>query len=201
MMTVGLTGGIGMGKTESARLLSRWGVPVVDTDHLARDEVSPGSEGLEEVLGAFGPEYGTGTGGLDRERMASLVFSDPVARRRLEDILHPRIHRRWKACLEQWRQDGFPLGVVVIPLLFEKGYATEFDAIVCVACSIETQQYRLRERGWSEDQMQQRIASQWPTQEKMDAASHVVWSEGVLDVLAGQWSKVLSGWGIAIPPP
>lgn len=186
MKTIGLTGGIGMGKSACAQLLAWRGAVVVDTDELARQIVEPEAPALAEVREAFGPEVIGPEGRLQREVLARLVFADVIARKKLEAILHPRIRALWKAQLESWRVADKLLAVVVIPLLFETDAAGEFDQIICVACSAATQRERLLARGWTEAQIAQRIAAQLPAEEKMRRSHHVIWTEGGMDVHAQQ---------------
>jgi dephospho-CoA kinase len=193
MRVLGLTGGIGMGKSTCARLLAQRGVPVVDTDDLARQVVEPGQPALAEVLAAFGSEFADPNGRLRRDQLARLVFADPTARKRLENILHPAIRARWRAQVEAWRADGHPLAAVVIPLLFETGAEAELDVSVCVACSAATQHERLLNRGWSPEQIEQRIQAQWPTEKKIAAADYIIWTEAGLDVHAAQVDRILAG--------
>ena len=175
-----------MGKSASAQLLQRRGVAVVDTDELARQVVEPGQPALAEVRQAFGGEVITPAGQLNREALARLVFTDDGARKKLEAILHPRIRARWQAQLATWRAEGKPMAAVVIPLLFETKAEGEFDMILCVACSTATQHQRLLARGWSAEQIQNRIAAQMPIEEKMLRSHHVIWTEAGMDVLAQQ---------------
>lgn len=191
MKLFGLTGGIGMGKSACAQLLRWRGAAVVDTDELARELVEPGQPALQEIAIAFGREFLDAEGRLRREEMARLVFADAGARRRLEAILHPRIQDAWRAQVAAWRAEGKPLAVVVIPLLFETGAEREFDAVICVACSAETQRQRLLARGWSPEQIEQRIAAQMPIEEKMLRADYVVWTEAGMDVHAQQVYRIV----------
>ena len=190
MMLIGLTGGIGMGKSTSASLLERRGVPVIDTDHLARQIVEPGQPALGEIRAAFGGEVFGADGRLRRDELAKVVFNDDEKRRRLEGILHPRIRELWMAQAQAWRAENRAAGVVVIPLLFETDAAKEFDAVICVACSTASQRRRLQSRGWDVDQIERRIAAQWPAQRKMDSARYVVWTEGSLDIHAAQLERI-----------
>src|SRR5205814_5597919 len=108
-----------------------------------------------------------GPGGrLLRGELASRVFADETARRQLEQILHPRIRALWQSQVAVWRAENRPLAVVVIPLLFETNAQAELDATICVACSTPTQHQRLLARGWSPEQIGQRIQSQWPVEKK-----------------------------------
>lgn len=191
MRLLGITGGIGMGKSAAASLLAARSVPVVDTDDLARQLVIPGSAALSEIRTAFGPDTIGPDGTLERRWLAQRIFSDPAARDRLEQILHPRIAAAWRAEAAQWRRDGTATAAVVIPLLFEKGYGSDFDAVVCVACSSGTQRHRLQERGWSEEQIDARNSAQLAVPEKVSRSRFVVWTEGSLEAHAGQWRRVL----------
>jgi dephospho-CoA kinase len=192
MLLLGLTGGIGMGKSTAADLLSQRGWPVADTDQIARDIVEPGQPALAEIADRFGPEVIAATGGLLRERLAALVFADGEKRRQLESILHPRIREVWRQRVEQWRREARPAGVVVIPLLFETGAQERFDRILCTACSATTQRKRLAARGWDERQVRQRIAAQISAEEKMARSHFVIWTEAGLDVHEAQLDRVIA---------
>ena len=191
MKVLGLTGGVGMGKSASAQLLRARDVPVVDTDDLARQVVEPGQPALAEVQKAFGPDITGPDGQLRREELARRVFADPAARKRLEDILHPRIRAFWRAQVEAWRAESRPLAVVVIPLLFETSAETEVDVTICVACTAATQHQRLLARGWPPNEIEQRIRAQWPIEVKLARANYVVWTEAGLDVHGDQLDRIL----------
>ncbi len=190
MKVFGLTGGIGMGKSTAAELL-RARVPVVDTDELARQVVEPGQPALAEIQAAFGAEMLAPDGRLRRDALARRVFADVASRRQLEAILHPPIRARWQAQIETWRATGEKIGVVVIPLLFETRAETCFEATICVACTAVTQRQRLRPRGWTTQQIEQRIQAQWPVEKKMTLADFVVWTEGALAVQAEQLGRII----------
>jgi dephospho-CoA kinase len=191
MTLIGLTGGIGMGKSTAARLLEQRGLPVVDTDELAREVVEPGQPALEEVRQAFGAGVIGCDGRLRRDEMARRVFSDDSLRRQLEAILHPRIRQRWRATADTWRAAGLSRGVVVIPLLFETQAERDVDVVLCVACGSATQRQRLAARGWTNAEIDQRLRAQWPVERKMAAADFVIWSEGSLGLHALQMDRIL----------
>lgn len=180
-----------MGKSKSAELLVARGLPVIDTDVLARQVVEPDQPALVEIQKEFGGEVISTDGQLDRSAMARIVFSDEAKRRRLEAIVHPRIRELWLAEVERWRANGQGVGVVVIPLLFETDAASSFDLVVCVACSLPSQRKRLEARGWNPGQINQRIASQWPIQKKMDVSRFVIWTEPSVEVHREQWDQIL----------
>jgi dephospho-CoA kinase len=193
MKVLGLTGGIGMGKSTAAELLKTRGIPVVDTDDLARQVVEPGQHAWSEILHAFGSHLADSTGQLRRDALAVIVFNDANARATLEAITHPRITELWQRRLRNWRNEGQATAVVVIPLLFETNVEAEFDTVICLACSGATQQGRLAARGWSAEQIQQRLAAQMPVAEKMQRSHFVVWTEGEVSVTAQQLELIIPG--------
>jgi len=180
-----------MGKSACANLLRARGIPVVDTDDIAREVVEPGQPGLAEIQRVFGPEIVDSDGRLRREVLARRVFSDSDSRKQLEGILHPRIRQLWLARAQSWRAEGRPYGVVAIPLLFETAAETELDRVICVACSASTQLERLRQRGWSDKQIDQRISAQWPIEQKISKSNFVIWSEGPIEIHAAQLDRIL----------
>jgi dephospho-CoA kinase len=186
---------MGMGKTTAAERLRAAGHAVVDTDQVARDLVEPGQGALADIRGAFGVEVLDSQGQLRREELARRVFEDPAARRRLEEILHPRIRAVWESRIEDWRREGRRLAVVVIPLLFEIGAERQFDRTVCLACSERSQRVRLQARGWSEREIQGRLAAQLPARTKMERADYVVWTEGDLRLLDEQLRRLFEAIG------
>lgn len=199
MITLGITGGIGAGKSETAGYLTGLGIPVLDTDQVAREVVVPGRPALAEVVSAFGEGVLDAQGHLDRSALARHIFQDESARVRLEGILHPRIHEVWKAWLLDHASRLEPVVAVVIPLLYEKGYEGEFRSIIALGCSEKTQRLRLRQRQWTDPMIDQRLAAQLPMAEKLRRADHVLWSEGQRAVLFEQIHAVLGMLGQAIP--
>jgi dephospho-CoA kinase len=191
MKLLGLTGGIGMGKSTAAGCLARLGLKVIDTDQIARDVVAPGQPALQEIQDAFGADVLAADGSLRRDELARRVFADPAARKRLEAIVHPRIRETWLSEVEHWRGADVQAGVVVIPLLFETDVAGHFDHTICVACTAATQRARLRERGWDDAGFDRRLAAQLPIEQKMTLADFVVWNEAVPDVLEAQLRRLV----------
>ena len=135
MRLLGLTGGIGSGKSIASDLLRQRGVALIDTDLIARQLVEPGQPALTEITQRFGPGLLDETGSLRRSELARRVFANESDRKDLEGILHPRIRDVWQAEVLRWRTQNISLGVVVIPLLFETKAADSFDATVCIACT------------------------------------------------------------------
>lgn len=192
MKVCGLTGGVGMGKSAAAEFLRARRVPVVDTDELARQLVQPGQPALAEIQAGFGKDVLAPDGRLRREKLAQIVFADAGARQKLEAILHPRIRERWQAQIESWRRENHPMAVVVIPLLFETRSESVFDKIICVACSAATQRERLLARGWTPDQIRQRLSAQWPIDQKIARSDFVVWTDGTMDTHTQQLEQILA---------
>ena len=143
ILRIGLTGGIASGKTTVARRFAGLGIPVIDTDELAREVVRPGSPGLAEIVATFGREVLDGSGALDRRRMRALAFADAGNLHRLEAITHPRIEA---AALAACQRAGGPYQLLVVPLLLESGFDRHVDRILVVDCPAETQRRRLLER-------------------------------------------------------
>ena len=190
MKVCGLTGGVGMGKSTAAEFLRARGAQVVDTDELARQLVQPGQPTLAEIQAEFGKNIVAPDGQLRRDELARIVFADAAARKKLETILHPRIRECWLAQIETWRRENRALAVVVIPLLFETRAESHFNKIICVACSAPTQRQRLLSRGWTPEQIRQRLAAQWPVEQKISRADFVVWTDGALDAHAQQLERI-----------
>jgi dephospho-CoA kinase len=182
-LLVGLTGGIGAGKSTVARLLADYGAIVLDADLAARAVVEPGTEGLAEVLDAFGPGVLREDGTLDRAALAALVFGDEERRKRLNAIVHPRV-RDWMA----ERTAAAPAGSVVvqdIPLLVEGGPTGLFQFIVVVDADDETRIERLiGDRGMTEEQARARIAAQAPREVRNAAADRLIDNSGTPAELA-----------------
>ena len=184
-MNVGLTGGIGSGKSEVARLLAGHGAVVVDSDLLAREAVAPGTPGLAAVVAEFGPGVLAEDGSLDRPALGRVVFADPVRRAALEGIVHPYVRRRSAEIAA-----GAPEGAVVVhdvPLLVEAGLADRYDLVVVVDVGEETQVRRLTTvRGMSGDDARARISAQAGRAARIAVADLVVTNDGSLDDLRRQ---------------
>lgn len=175
-LRIGLTGGIASGKTSVAELFVARGVPVIDTDQIARDMVAAGSPALRRVVEAFGPQVLDDRGALDRRRLRSLVFANPADRQRLEAILHPAI-------LEEMRRRsqgaGGPYQILVIPLLAESTRDIELDRVLVVDCPVEVQVRRLLARdAESEPQARAMIAAQATREQRLALADDVILNDG-----------------------
>jgi dephospho-CoA kinase len=191
MKVVGLTGGIGTGKSTVTRLLRERGVAVIDADEATRAVQAPGSEGLRRLVDEFGPSILASDGDLDRGRLAAVAFTDPEARQRLNAVVHPLV-REWMAERQiEAEARGEPYVVLDIPLLFESRGAAGFDDVILVYAPEEVALRRLVElRGMPEEQARARIAAQMPIEEKRKLARHVIDNTGTLEQLRARTESV-----------
>jgi dephospho-CoA kinase len=188
---VGLTGGIGAGKSEVSRRLAGYGAVVIDADAVAREVVEPGTPGLAAVREAFGPDVLKPDGSLDRDRLGELIFGDPGLRGKLNGIVHPLVRERMTGLEEQ--SAGAEVVVHDIPLLAESGGAGLFDEVVVVDVSPRAQLERLmRERGLSRDQAGARIAAQASREDRLAVATLIVDNSGSLSELDREVGEL---WG------
>ena len=185
---VALTGGIASGKSTVADLFSALGVPVIDTDVIAREVVEPGRPALAQVAEAFGPDVLDAEGRLDRKRMREQIFSDPGARRRLEAILHPAIRAEME---RQSQAAGGPYQVLVIPLLAEGGRRDHVDRVLLVDVPEELQIQRVMWRdGVSREQAQASLNAQATRAQRLAMADDVLRNTGRVDDLREQVAKL-----------
>ncbi|HLT90646.1 MAG TPA: dephospho-CoA kinase [Woeseiaceae bacterium] len=176
---VGLTGGIASGKSVVAERFAERGVPVIDTDVIARELVEPGQPALEEIAREFGPGIIGPDGRLDRRKLRNVVFRDDNRRKALEGILHPRIRQVTE---ERSRAAGGPYQLIVVPLLVESPLKDSMDRILVVDASEATQVERLRRRdAESEEQARRMIAAQATREERLAIADDVIDNDGSLE--------------------
>ncbi|GGB89599.1 dephospho-CoA kinase [Pseudoduganella buxea] len=192
--TVGLTGGIGSGKSVVARLFAERGVDIVDTDQIARNLTVAGGAAMPAVLAAFGPRFADAAGALDRSRMRALVFSDPAAKARLEAILHPMIR---DAVYAASLLGTAPYVIFDIPLLVESGtWRDRLDRVLVVDCPEDVQLARVMARnGLPAEQVQAIMAAQVPRQVRLAAADDVIDNGGDLARLAPQVDRLHALYG------
>ena len=192
MKCIGITGGIGCGKSTVGKILLRHTPSLIDVDDISRRLTStPGSPAVLSIAECFGPEFLDDSGAVDRLKMADLIFSDSDSRQRLERILHPLIRTEWLARVQCWKEEGVRIGYVIVPLLFEAGLVEHFDEVVCVACGAETQLDRLRARSWSDDEAKRRISSQISIASKMALSDLVIWTDTTIDLVETQVARSL----------
>lgn len=190
-VVVGLTGGIASGKSTVARLFGALGVPVVDADAVARDVVAPGSDGLREVVEAFGRSVLAADGTLSRQALGALVFSDAAARRKLEHITHPRIAAESGRRLAAATEGGAPYALYEAALLVENGAHRMFPALIVVTAPADVQRARIAARdGLDASAAHARITAQAPVATKTAAADWVIVNDGELAALTPRVREV-----------
>ncbi|GAA3184224.1 dephospho-CoA kinase [Nonomuraea roseoviolacea subsp. carminata] len=189
VLKIGLTGGIGSGKSEVSRRLAAHGAMVIDADKIAREVVEPGTPGLARVQAAFGDEVLRADGSLDREKLGSIVFGDPDRLAALNAIVHPLVGERVAELQGQAAEDA--IVVYDVPLLAENKLAPMYDVVIVVDASDETRVARLAEhRGMAESDARARIAAQATREERLAVAHIVIDNEGSLDALQARVDEV-----------
>ena len=198
MLRVGLTGGIGSGKSEVSRRLAARGAVILDADVASREVVAPGTPGLARIAEAFGPEVIGPDGALDRERLGAIVFADPAQRERLNAIVHPLV-RQWMRAGERAAAGSGRDGLVVVhdvPLLAEGGRRGDFDLVVVVDVPPELQVERLvSQRRMAADQARARMAAQATRQQRLAVADIVIGNSGSLADLDRRVAEVWAELG------
>lgn len=191
MRRIALTGGIATGKSYIVRRLREAGIPVVDSDVLAREAVAAGTPGLRAIVERFGDDIVTATGDLNRAQLGEIVFRDEAARRDLEAIVHPVVRRGVAEFFATLPPDT-PFAVADIPLLFETHGERNFDAVIVVACAPALQIARIMKRdGFAQETAERRVAAQLPIEEKARRADHVIRTDGSYEETNAQVAAVL----------
>lgn len=187
-MVIGLTGGIGCGKSSATRIFEEEGFHTLDSDKIVHDLLASDESVIERIARRFGEGVRRAEGGIDRKALGAIVFSDSEALKDLEAILHPETGKRWQdtvAANPQWNW------VVEIPLLFEKNLQNRFDLTVCVFSDQKTQLERLSNKGLDRQQSMARIAKQLPLAEKAEKADYTLLNDGTIDFLRVQIQRLV----------
>jgi dephospho-CoA kinase len=193
LKVLGLTGGIGSGKSTVAGLISGLGVPVLDADQLAREVVAPGQPAHAEIAAAW-PGVIDPYGKVDRKRLADIVFADHAAKARLEGITHPRIQALAEQRFAELAAKGHPLAIYEASLLVESGRYREFDGLIVVTAAPETQLERALARGGlTPEEAQRRIDAQLPLLAKVKVATHLIDNDGDLESTKTQVERLVAG--------
>lgn len=188
MLSIGLTGGIGSGKSTVADYFRKLGAPVYDTDEIARDLVMPGQPALQEITDFFGMSVLDTQGTLDRKKLRGIVFNNKDAKAKLESILHPRIR---EALFNRIQQTEYPYCIAVIPLLIEKKWQTLLDRILVVDCDETLQKQRASRRdNMTTTEIEAVMRSQIDRNTRLQHASDIVHNDGDLDSLQKQVEKL-----------
>lgn len=188
-MNLGITGGLGCGKTTAAKLFEKKGFRRLDADVLVREQVLAAPDVRQPLRTHFGPSVFTAEGVVNRKVLAAKVFADEGELRWLESLVHPRVFKLWRAELEG---DPSSNWAVEIPLLFERNLENWFDFIVCVACDSDQQLVRLEQRGLNRALAGQRISKQLPLARKIELADFVLWNSGSAEFLEAQVNRLVS---------
>lgn len=196
MKVIGLTGGIGSGKSTVSRILQELGARILDADKVGHELYRPGTEVWEEVVSAFGRDILKPDGEIDRPKLGAIVFSDPAALERLNQIMHPRMFQRMRQILDEWRNEGVAVAVLEAAILFEAGWTPLVDEVWVTMASEETVVKRLRAKGLSPEQVKARLRSQMPVEEKARRAKVVIHNDGSMEELRRQveaeWQRLNS---------
>ncbi len=182
-LIVGLTGGMGCGKSTAAAMFAERGFRRLDADQVVRDELLPSPEVASAIRQRLGPAMMAGDGRVRRDKVAEKVFADPAALSWLEELLHPRLMSRWQEIFAAEKGVAF---IVEVPLLFEKGLENWFDSTVCVAADSATQLRRLEQRGVPPELARQRLVKQLPLARKCELADYVLLNDGSPEFLKEQ---------------
>lgn len=188
-MILGITGGIGCGKSTAARCFEQRGFRRIDSDALVRERVLPSAGVMAALEFRFGRSMFKIDGSVDRAALATRVFSDDVERRWLEELTHPLLFAIWRETLSTGHASHW---VVEVPLLFEQALENWFDFTVCVACSPEQQLVRLEQRGLPRSLAGQRISKQLPLARKIELSDFVLWNDGSAGFLQNEVDHLIA---------
>ena len=193
MQLVGLTGGIASGKSAVAKILARLGAAIVDADVLSREVVAPGHDGWNEIVATFGREVLQPDQNLDRQKLRTLIFNNPDARKQLEAIIHPRVRALAEQRIREHGDAGYAVVVYEVPLLFEGNLQQWLRPVILVACNVDTQRRRLQQRdGLDGAAAQKHIDAQMSLEDKRKLADYIIENDGSLADLESQVRAVLA---------
>ena len=193
MQLVGLTGGIASGKSAVAKILARLGAAIVDADVLSREVVAPGHDGWNEIVATFGSEVLQPDQNLDRQKLRTLIFNNPDARKQLEAIIHPRVRALAEQRIREHGDAGYAVVVYEVPLLFEGNLQQWLRPVILVACNVDTQRRRLQQRdGLDAAAAQKHIDAQMSLEDKRKLADYIIENDGSLADLESQVRAVLA---------
>ena len=194
MKVVGLTGGIGSGKSTVAQFLVELGAVVIDTDKIGHEALKPDTEVWHEVVATFGRQILTPDGNINRKKLGDIVFGNPESLLKLNRIMHPRIYERVKAQLEGYRQRGVDVVVLEAPLLLEASWTSLVDEVWVTVATESTVLRRLKERvGLSETDSLARLRSQLPVEKRVSHADVIINNDGDLHELKAKVKKLWQG--------
>ncbi len=194
MKIIGLTGGIGSGKSTASQFLAELGATIIDADKIGHETFKPETEAWREVVAAFGQQIVAANGTIDRKKLGTIVFSNPEARARLNQIMHPRIYEVVRAQLAEYQRQGVSVVVLEAPLLVEAGWTSLVDEVWVTTAAEDTVLKRLRERtGLSEAESRARIRAQLPAGKRIREADVVIDTDCNLDELKAKIGELWRG--------
>jgi dephospho-CoA kinase len=193
MLRVALTGGIATGKSHVLNEFRKRGVPCLDADALAHGVTAAGTEATAQIAERFGAAVLDSSGAVDRHKLGAIVFADSAARRALEEIVHPAVYRAIAAGMRAFELlERSPLAIVDIPLLYETGHSSDFDRVIATVCPRALQIARLKERGLSDTEAEQRLAAQMSADEKALRADYIIQTDGTIESTNAQVDQILA---------
>jgi dephospho-CoA kinase len=193
MLRVALTGGIATGKSHVLNEFRKRGVPCLDADALAHGVTTAGTEATAQIAERFGADVLDSSGAVDRHKLGTIVFADSAARRALEEIVHPAVYRAIAAGMRAFELlERSPLAIVDIPLLYETGHSSDFDRVIATVCPRALQIARLKERGLSDTEAEQRLAAQMSADEKALRADYIIQTNGTIESTNAQVDQILA---------
>ena len=187
MRVIGLTGGIGCGKSLAAQYFSELGALIIDADQLARAAIERGSQGFDEAVSIFGDSI-LNNGDIDRKALGEIIFKDQVAKKKLEGIIHPYVRRQFEEAVASLKADETL--IYEIPLLVETGAQDRFDLVITVESDLENRISRLRQRGMHISEIEARIAAQATREQRVEIADFLIENDGTEDELLRQVENI-----------
>jgi dephospho-CoA kinase len=192
MLRVALTGGIATGKSHVLSEFRKRGVPCLDADELAHGVTTAGTEATSQIAERFGRDVLDSSGAVDRQKLGAIVFADQAARRALEAIVHPAVYRAIAAGMRAFELlDHSPIAIADVPLLYETNHAGDFDRVIATVCPQSMQIERLKERGLSDAEAEQRLAAQMSADEKALRADYIIQTDDTLESTNAQVDQIL----------
>ncbi len=195
MKWIGLTGGLASGKSTAAQFLSQLGVTVIDADQLAKESLEPGKPAYQQVVQVFGPDFLLPDLQIDRRKLGQSIFSNKSLREKLESFIHPVVQTQVQELKIKYAKQGSSIAIYDIPLLYEKKLSSQFDGVLLISCSLQTQIDRMKSRNqWTDEEITSRLQSQMSLLDKEKLATWVIQNEDSLAMLQmrlAQWLEKL----------
>ena len=192
MIRIGLTGGIGVGKSTLCDFFKSLGAEIINCDQLAHQSIQQDGLNYKPVIECFGRSISYDNGDIDRKKLGAIVFADTERLKQLNSICHDAIRKMWQNKMRDLAIKGCKVVVTEVPLLFEIGVQSDFDRTIVLGSSLETQVKRMLDRGYEESTIHRRIEAMWSIEKKMSLADYVIWNDRDLRTLQCQASAIMS---------